>query len=101
MRKLVGICACPVGIAHTYMAADAIEAAGKKLGYKCKIETQGSTGVEDKLSSKDIEEAEVIVLATAIKLNGEERLKGYEDKILKISLHDAISKSEELIKKFK
>ena len=51
-KKIVGICACPVGIAHTYMAADAIEAAAKKLGYKSKVETQGSTGIEEKLSEK-------------------------------------------------
>ena len=82
-KKIVGICACPVGIAHTYMAADAIEAAAKKLGYKSKVETQGSTGIEEKLSAKDLEEADLVIIATAVKLQEEDRLNGFEDKTVR------------------
>ncbi len=98
MKKIVGICACPVGIAHTYMAADAIEAAAKKLGAKCKVETQGSSGIEDKLSEAELSEADLIIVATAIKLTGEERLEGHKDKIINVSLQDAIAKIEEILK---
>ena len=45
MKKIVGICACPMGVAHTYMAADAIEEAAKKLDYKVKVETQGAVNL--------------------------------------------------------
>ena len=95
-KKIVGICACPVGIAHTYMAADAIEAAAKKLGYKSKVETQGSTGIEEKLSAKDLEEADLVIIATAVKLQ-EDRLNGFEDKTVRVTLKDAITKSKEII----
>lgn len=97
-KKIVGICACPVGIAHTYMAADAIEGAAKKLGYKSKVETQGSTGIEEKLSIKDLEEADLIIIATAIKLQGVDRLDGFEDKIVKVTLKDVISNAQVIIK---
>lgn len=96
-KKIVGICACPVGIAHTYMAADAIEAAVKKLGYKSKVETQGSTGIEEKLSAKDLEEADLVIIATAVKLQEEDRLNGFEDKTVRVTLKDAITKSKEII----
>lgn len=97
-KIVVGVCACPVGIAHTYMAADAIEAAAKKLGLKSKVETQGATGIEDKLSEKDLQEADLIIIATAVKLSDEERFEEFEDKIIRISLKEAITKSGELIK---
>lgn len=97
-KMVVGVCACPVGIAHTYMAADAIEAAAKKLGCKSKVETQGATGIEEKLSIRDLEEADLIIVATAVKLSEDERFEEFEDKILRISLKEAITKSGELIK---
>ncbi|MGL4107561.1 PTS fructose transporter subunit IIB [Clostridium sp. LP20] len=97
-KKIVGICACPVGIAHTYMAADAIEAAAKKLGCNSKVETQGSTGIEEKLTKKDLEEADLIIIATAVKLQEEERLEGFEEKIVKVTLKEAITSSQDIIK---
>lgn len=97
-KKIVGICACPVGIAHTYMAADAIEGAAKKLGYKSKVETQGSTGIDEKLSIKDLEEADLVIIATAIKLQDEDRLNGFEDKTIKVTLKEVISGAGEIIK---
>ncbi|MGL4450365.1 MAG: PTS fructose transporter subunit IIB [Sarcina sp.] len=97
-KMVVGVCACPVGIAHTYMAADAIEAAAKKLGVKSKVETQGATGIEDKLSMKDLEEADLIIIATAVKLSEDERFEKFENKIIRISLKEAIMKSQEVIK---
>lgn len=97
-KRVVGVCACPVGIAHTYMAADAIEVATKKLGYNSKIETQGSTGIEEKLSIKDLEEADLIIIATAVKLEEEERFKGFEEKTVRVTLQEAITNSQNIIK---
>ncbi|MCY6371065.1 PTS fructose transporter subunit IIB [Clostridium ganghwense] len=97
MKKVVGICACPTGIAHTYMAADAIEAAAKKLGCKCKVETQGSIGIEEKLSEEDIKEADLIIVSAAVKLREFERFQGYEDKILEVPLQTAIAKMDKIL----
>ena len=55
--KILAVTACPTGIAHTYMAAEAIEEAAKKEGYEVKVETRGSVGVENELSAEDIKSA--------------------------------------------
>lgn len=98
-KTIVGVCACPVGIAHTYLAADAIEAAAKKLGYKSKVETQGAAGIEDKLTTQDLEDAELIIMATAVKIEDEDRFEAYADKVINLSLQEAITKSKEMIQK--
>ena len=51
MKKIIAITACPTGIAHTFMAAKALENAGKKLNYEIKVETQGATGIKNKITS--------------------------------------------------
>lgn len=61
--KILGVTACPTGIAHTYMAAEAIENAAKKKGYEVKVETRGSVGVENGLTDADIASADLIILA--------------------------------------
>ena len=55
--KIVGLAACTSGIAHTYMAAEALEKAGKKLGITIKVETNGSGGAKNILTKEEIEEA--------------------------------------------
>lgn len=89
--KIVGVTACPTGIAHTYMAQEALENECKKRGYEVKIETQGSIGIENELSEDDIALADVIVMAVAIFVEGEERFEAYKDKTLSIDVNDAIS----------
>ncbi|WP_288211738.1 fructose-specific PTS transporter subunit EIIC [uncultured Corynebacterium sp.] len=59
---ILAITACPTGIAHTYMAAENLEAAAQELGYRIKIETHGSIGVEGTFSKQDIEDADAIVI---------------------------------------
>ncbi len=61
--KIVAVTACPTGIAHTYMAAEAIEEAAKAKGYDVKVETRGSVGVENELTAADIASADAVVLA--------------------------------------
>lgn len=74
--KIVGISACSAGIAHTYIVQEKLEQTAKAMGHTCKIETQGSIGVENQLTAQDIAEADVVVLAVDIKVGGMERFKG-------------------------
>ncbi|TFD60931.1 PTS mannose transporter subunit IIABC [Cryobacterium suzukii] len=60
---LLGITACPTGIAHTYMAAEKLEASAAELGYSMKVETHGSVGVENTFTQADIDRADAIVIA--------------------------------------
>jgi len=64
--KIVAITACAGGIAHTYMAAEAVKKAARLAGDEIKIEIQGAMGVENQLSQNDIEEAELIIFAVNI-----------------------------------
>lgn len=64
--KLVAITNCPTGIAHTYMAAEALEKAAKELGVTIKVETQGSVGVENKLTAQEIKEAHAVLIASGV-----------------------------------
>ena len=73
--KIVGVTKCPTGIAHTYMAAERLEKTGEKLGYKIQIETQGSQGTEN-LLSREIEEADYVIIAADIAVDGVERFAG-------------------------
>lgn len=75
---IVGVTSCSTGIAHTYMAAEAIKKVAKKLGYKAKVETQGSIGIENKLSKKDIEGADLIIIATDVSMREPERFEGHK-----------------------
>lgn len=96
--KILAVTACPVGIAHTYMAAENLQKAGKKLGIDIKVETQGSTGVENALTDRDIEEADGIIIA-ADKNVDKERFAG--KKIIITGVQDGIRRPEELINQFK
>ena len=60
--KIVGITACPTGIAHTYMAAEALTKAAQEMGHEIKIETQG-VEVENILSDNDIQSADIVIIA--------------------------------------
>ena len=72
---VVAVTACPTGIAHTYMAADYLTAAGKKMGIDVKVEPQGSTGTEP-LSATDIERADAVIFATDVGVKGRDRFAG-------------------------
>lgn len=94
--KILAVTACPTGIAHTYMAAEALEKAGEKLGYSIKCETDGSGGVKNKLTKKEIDECDGIIVA-ADKNVEMARFDG--KKVLKTSVSSGINKPEELINK--
>lgn len=61
--KIVAVTSCPNGIAHTYMAQEKLEQAAEELGIEIKVETQGGVGVENRLTSKDIQEADGVIIA--------------------------------------
>lgn len=67
--EILGITACPTGIAHTYMAAEALENAGKEMGHLVKIETQGQSGVKNKLTKEEIRNAKAIIIAADIDID--------------------------------
>lgn len=86
--KIVGITACPTGIAHTYMAAESLEREAKARGLKAKIETQGSMGIENELTAREIAEADVVIFAVDMKVSGVERFNGKP--VLQVGVAEAI-----------
>ncbi|MEO4173976.1 fructose-specific PTS transporter subunit EIIC [Acinetobacter pittii] len=68
-KKLVAITACPTGVAHTFMAAEALQQGAEKLGYEIEVETQGSVGAKNILSPQAIADADIIILAADIEVN--------------------------------
>lgn len=95
--KIVGIAACTSGIAHTYIAKEKLVMAAKELGHDVHIETQGTIGTEDELTAKDIEAADVVIIAADIKVGGKDRFKG--KKIVEVPTHIAIKSPKALINK--
>ena len=77
--KVVAITSCPSGVAHTYMAQEAIEQECKKRGIAVKVETQGGMGIENELSEEEIEAADVVIMAVAIGIEGEDRFEEKEE----------------------
>ena len=94
--KIVAITSCATGIAHTYMAAEAIKKVCKQKGYECKVEMQGALGIEDKLKEKDIASADLIIFANDVGISKVERFNAYKDKIRKLTPH-AVIKNPEII----
>lgn len=92
--RILAVTACPTGIAHTYMAAEALEKAGEKLGYPVKAETNGSGGAKNVLTKKEIEECDGIIIA-ADKNVEMARFNGKP--VIKTSVSNGINKPEELI----
>lgn len=93
---LVGATGCATGVAHTFMAQEALEKAAQKLGYTIKIETHGQTGVENRLTSDEIEAAQAVVVASDIDV-GTERFAG--KKLVVVPVAKGLKEPEELINK--
>lgn len=94
--KIVGVAACTSGIAHTYIAREKIVKAAQKLGYEIHMETQGTIGTEDELTATDIKEADFVLLAVDIKVNGKERFTG--KKVVEVPTNTAIKAPTKLLK---
>lgn len=93
--RIVAVTACPTGIAHTYMAAERLEKAAKKLGHAIKVETQGAMGIENALTEADVREADVVLLAAGITVRDRERFEGR--RIVEASVQDAIRNPEGIL----
>lgn len=96
MKKIIGVSACPAGIAHTYLAAETLENIAKRQGYDVKIETNGSGGVENRLSEEDIAQADYVVIAADTKVEME-RFRG--KKLIEISVSEVIRNPNDLFNK--
>lgn len=92
--KVLAVTACPTGIAHTYMAADALERAGQRLGISVKVETQGAGGTKNKLTSQEIRQCTAVVIAAGREVDMS-RFQGI--KVLRVSVNEGIYRAEELI----
>lgn len=103
--KIVGVTACTTGIAHTYMAQEAIEKECRKRGHEVIIETQGGMGIENELSEEEIASADAVILGISIGIEGDERFdeKRDEGKVLTLdpsvvikNISDVIDQLEKL-----
>ena len=94
--KIVAVTACPTGVAHTFMAAEALQQAAKRLGYDLLVETQGSVGARNPLSAQAIRDADVVLLAADIEVPTE-RFAG--KKIYRCGTGIALKQSEATLKK--
>ncbi|KGD72032.1 PTS system fructose-like transporter subunit EIIB [Tatumella morbirosei] len=97
MTKIIAVTACPSGVAHTYMAAEALETAAKSRGWQVKVETQGSLGQENTLTENDISEADLVILTKDIGIQNEERFSGKT--IVRVNISDAVKRADAIMTK--
>lgn len=95
--KVLGVTSCPSGVAHTYMAAEALETAAKQKGWEVKIETQGSIGIENEITASEVANADIVILTKDIAIKNEERFKG--KKIVRVGVADAVKKAPQIMDK--
>ncbi|EFJ5303511.1 PTS transporter subunit EIIC, partial [Escherichia coli] len=94
--RIVAITNCPAGIAHTYMVAEALEQKARSLGHTIKVETQGSSGVENRLSSEEIAAADYVILATGRGLSGDDRARFAGKKVYEIAISQALKNIDQI-----
>ncbi|WP_405154930.1 fructose-specific PTS transporter subunit EIIC [Paenibacillus sp. FSL K6-0108] len=93
-KKVVGVTGCPTGIAHTFMAAEALKNAAEELGVHIKVQTNGSTGVGNQLTPEDIAEADGIIVAADVKVD----MDVFGDRpVIKTSVKNGVHHAQELI----
>ena len=93
---VLAVTACPTGIAHTFMAAKALQQAGEALNISIKVETNGQEGVKNQLTQEDIEHCKAIIVAADKKV---EMARFEGKKVIQVPVRDGISKAEELVQK--
>ncbi|MCW8346826.1 MULTISPECIES: PTS fructose transporter subunit IIB [Vibrio] len=86
--KIVAVTACPTGIAHTYMAADALVKAAPKHNVQIKVETQGAMGIENLLSAHDIAQADKVLIVSDIDVDQQSRFEAANT--VRISIEDVL-----------
>lgn len=95
--KIVGVCACTAGIAHTYIAKEKLENAAEERNHQIHLETQGLAGSQNKLDEIDIKNADVVILAIDIKISGRERFDG--KKIIEVPTAIVVKSPNKFIEK--
>ena len=91
VMKVVAVCACTVGIAHTWMAKEAIEKECERRGFEYKVEAQGGYGIENELEEDEIAEADAVLLAIAIGIEGDERFDEKRDECRVLTLDPSLA----------
>ncbi|EUJ30439.1 EIIBCA-Man [Listeria grayi] len=97
--KIVGVAACTVGIAHTYIAQEKLESAAQEAGHDIHMETQGTIGIENELSQEQIDAADIVILAIDVKIAGRERFEN--KRIIQVPTDVAIKSPKKLLEKAK
>lgn len=95
--KVLAITSCPSGVAHTYMAQEALENTFTKAGHIIKVETQGLIGVENEITAEDLVDTDYVILMKGMSLKGEDRFKGITT--IRVTAGDAIKKTEQILAK--
>ena len=103
--NIIAVTSCPIGMAHTYMAAAALKKAAKKLGYSIRVETQGAMGIRDRISKEEIEKADLFIDCSDVAIIEGERFAKVltyntsTSKIIKKSVAILTEATKEIIRK--
>jgi len=92
--KIIGVTSCPTGIAHSEMAAESLESAAEERDHDIRVEVRGSMGAENKLTEEDIDEADVLILATDISVPTD---RFGEMKRIRVGVQDAVTAPDDVI----
>ncbi|EJM2940560.1 PTS fructose transporter subunit IIB [Listeria monocytogenes] len=95
--KVVGVTSCIAGLAHTPMAAKALEKAGVKLGHDVKIEQQGAMGTIDEITPAEVSTADVVIIAADKVIDGEDRFKGKP--VVRVKIGQCVANGEAVLSK--
>lgn len=93
--KIVAVTACAAGVAHTYMAAESIQNAAQKKGHEIKVETQGATGIENRISLEEIKNADAVIMTNDIPIRERERFNS--KRIFNVTSTDCIKSANKII----
>ncbi|MDM8213049.1 fructose PTS transporter subunit IIB [Enterococcus hirae] len=88
--KFIAVTSCATGIAHSYMAAEALEKIAKQLDVNYKVEIQGALGIENRIEALDLKDARVIIFANDVGLTDHDRFEDYKDITIQSSPHEVI-----------
>lgn len=92
---VVCVTSCPTGVAHTYMAAEALQKQGEARGWEMKVETQGSGGRENEITAADVARADAAIIAADVSIAGTDRFEPIPT--LEVSLAEAIKKTRKVL----
>ncbi|WP_086984257.1 PTS fructose transporter subunit IIB [Vibrio aphrogenes] len=95
--KIVAVTACPTGIAHTYMAAEALIKSAAQAHITIHVETQGAMGIDNKLSYKDISVADAVLIASDISIEQQERFE--QVNVLHVSIEEVLTNPDNVIQR--